>query len=134
MVTPFEMEVACVRYISLIHTCTICVPIIILHACRSREWSGDYVTDYQDLFPGIYALGIVMSSFINSYNIYSICSALSIWSDWRMKLELKTCDYLPTPVTSTPSHAGGTFHVPVEEDIKTEVCTSCSIICTHEVL
>ena len=88
MVTPFEMELACVRYISLIHTCTICVPIIVQHAYRSREWSGDYVTDYQDLFPGT-----LLSSFINSYNMHCICSALSTGhclSDWKMKLELKT--------------------------------------------
>ena len=42
-----------------------------------------------------------------------------------MKLKLKTCE--PILVNSTPSCAGGAFHVPVEEGIETEVCTTGSI-------
>ena len=73
MVTPFEMEVACVRYVSLIHTYTICVPVIILHACRSRDWSGNYVTDYQELFPGIHL--VFTLSFIDTYlNVTFSCA------------------------------------------------------------
>ena len=48
-----------------------------------------------------------------------------------MKLKLKTCE--PILVNSTPSCAGGAFHVPVEEGIETEVCTTGSIR-THEVI
>ena len=55
VVTPFEMEIACIRYVNRTkqannmrtRTAQCCCFI-----SRPKEWTGEYSTDYQQLLPG----------------------------------------------------------------------------------
>ena len=82
VVTPFEMELACIRYVHTMYMCTQCdfivngcdlhvhvhVPACVCnvvsiftnlmstnfnlwYAYRSCEWSGDFITSFQELLP-----------------------------------------------------------------------------------
>ena len=67
VVTPFEMELACLRYekrkianplLSAVHSTIILFSLgkssLLFFFPRTREWTGDYITDFRELLPGGY--------------------------------------------------------------------------------
>lgn len=68
IVTPFEMELACLRCEKKLRICCKSLSavystitrfffasvFIALFFSRTREWTGDYITDFRELLPGSY--------------------------------------------------------------------------------
>lgn len=59
IVTPFELELALVRYMPLPPLDLLCRNACFIgsherhNVHRSREWTGDYITDFTKLLPGL---------------------------------------------------------------------------------
>ena len=91
VVTPFEMEIACIRY-SLFGRC-VCIMYtshVLCFVCRSREWSGEVSTNYQELLPGELEAVVCLSFIGFTYVLYThnYCQELHSMYQWtRMMMK-----------------------------------------------